>query len=289
MKGLLQMKRFFLNYFTVLFFVVALSACSSAAGQDQADSTTEEIQQSQAALEDGIYQAVFKTDSSMFHINEAYDDKGTLTVQDGKMSIHITLVSKNVTNLYLGLAKDAKEDETNVIQPTTDSVTYSDGYTEQVYGFDLPVPALDEEFDVALLGKKGKWYDHKVVVSDPSPQEEGQTDSAKEQLSLEDGSYSMEAALDGGSGRASIESPLKVKIEEQKATATLVWSSEYYDYMIVGDEKYLPVNTEGNSTFEIPVEDLSEPLDVIADTTAMSTPHEIDYVITFQVDTAKKE
>ena len=32
-------------------------------------------------------------------------------------------------------------------------------------GFDVPVPVIDEEFDLALIGKKGVWYDHKVSVS----------------------------------------------------------------------------------------------------------------------------
>lgn len=54
---------------------------------------------------------------------------------------------------------------------TTDTVTYSDGISEEVYGFDIPVPVLDEEFDLALVGTKGKWYDHKVSVSNPQPQE----------------------------------------------------------------------------------------------------------------------
>ena len=56
--------------------------------------------------------------------------------------------------------------------PTEDAVTYSDGITEEVYGFDVPVPALEEEFDLALIGKKGTWYDHKVSVSNPSPVED---------------------------------------------------------------------------------------------------------------------
>ena len=75
-------------------------------------------------------------------------------------------------NLYPGLAEDAQKDGAEVLEPTTDSVTYSDGITEEVYGFDVPVPALDEEFDLALLGTKGTWYDHKVIVSNPEPAEE---------------------------------------------------------------------------------------------------------------------
>jgi len=120
---------------------------------------------SSAALSDGTYEAVFKTDSSMFHVNEANNDKGTLTVKDGKMTIHISLASKNIVELFPGLASDAEKSGAETLKPTNDTVTYSDGATEEVNGFDVPVPYLDKEFDLALLGKKGKWYDHKVKVS----------------------------------------------------------------------------------------------------------------------------
>ena len=75
--------------------------------------------------------------------------------------------SKNIVNLYPGLAEDAQKEGAELLQPTTDTVTYSDGMTEEVNGFDVPVPALDEEFDLALIGTKGTWYDHKVSVSNP--------------------------------------------------------------------------------------------------------------------------
>lgn len=118
-----------------------------------------------AALEDGTYTADFNTDSSMFHVSEACEGKGTLTVEDGQMTIHISLSSKNILNLFAGLAEDAQKEGAALLEPTVDTVTYSDGLTEEVHGFDVPVPALDEEFDLALIGTKGKWYDHKVSVS----------------------------------------------------------------------------------------------------------------------------
>lgn len=113
-------------------------------------------------LADGTYTADFNTDSSMFHVNEAYDGKGILTVENGQMTIHVSMPSKNIVNLYLGSAEDAQKDGAELIQPVTDTVTYSDGTTEEVNGFDVPVPVIDEEFDLALIGKKGVWYDHKV-------------------------------------------------------------------------------------------------------------------------------
>ena len=120
-----------------------------------------------APLEDGTYTAVFTTDNSMFHVNEACDGKGTLTVKDGQMTIHVTLASKKIVNLFPGLAEDAEKEGAALLQPTTDEVTYSDGMTDEAYGFDIPVPAIGEEFDCALVGTKGKWYDHKVMVTDP--------------------------------------------------------------------------------------------------------------------------
>ncbi len=118
-----------------------------------------------ASLEDGEYEVIFTTDSSMFRINEEYDDKAILTVKDGVMTVHITLGSQKIVNLYPGLAEDAQKDGAALLEPTEDEVTYSDGLTETVYGFDVPVPYLDTEFDLALIGTKGVWYDHKVSVS----------------------------------------------------------------------------------------------------------------------------
>lgn len=120
---------------------------------------------SASELEDGEYTVEFNTDSSMFHVNEANEGKGVLTVKDGQMTVHVSLVSKSIVNLYPGTAKEAEQDLENVLEPTTDTVTYSDGISEEVYGFDIPVPALDTEFECAIIGTKGVWYDHMVSVS----------------------------------------------------------------------------------------------------------------------------
>lgn len=244
------------------------------------------------ALEDGIYSAEFDTDSNMFHVNEANDGKGTLTVKDGKMTIHVSLVSKSIVNLFVGTAEDAKKDGAELLEPTTDTVTYSDGMSEEVYGFDIPVPAIDEEFNVALIGKKNKWYDHKVKVTNPQKETDGEAADGEtagasedkktvEDLKLEDGEYTADVAMEGGSGKASVDSPAALEIKDGKITATIVWSSPNYDYMIVNDEKYEPVNKDGNSTFEIPVDAFDYKMPVTADTVAMSTPHEIEYTLQF--------
>lgn len=251
------------------------------------EQTSENVQDTEAtgnALEDGVYLADFSTDSSMFHVNEACDGKGTLTVKNGQMTIHITLGSKKIVNLYLGLAEDAAKDGADLLQPTNDEVYYDDGTSDEVYGFDVPVPALDEEFDLALIGTKEKWYDHKVKVSNPTPYgEDAKTSESTEALS--DGTYTVEATLEGGSGKATIDSPLTLTVKGGAMTAAVCWSSPNYDYMLVDGEQYLPVNTEGNSVFEIPVSVFDEPIDVVGDTVAMSKPHEIEYTITLHSET----
>lgn len=231
-------------------------------------------------IEDGTYVATFKSDHAMFHVNEANNDKGILTVKDGKMTIHVSLQSKKIVNLFYGKSEDAKKQGAELIEPTEDKVVYDDGYEDVVYGFDVPVPYLDKEFDVALIGTHGNWYDHKVIVSDPVP---GDDIHAGTGMDLEDGEYEADLKLEGGTGRASVDSPAKLVVKDGKAVLTLVWSSPYYDYMKVNGEKYEKVNEEGNSVFEIPVEKLNEPFDVIGDTTAMSEPHEIEYRITCTV------
>ena len=249
-------------------------ASSAASSEAAASSAVSEAASASAesALPDGVYTADFDTDSSMFHANEASDGKGTLTVKDGQMTFHVSLASKKIVNLYVGMAADAEAHEGDWLQPTTDTVTYSDGTSDEVYGFDIPVEALDEDFQLAILGTKGKWYDHTVRVANAQP-------AVAEAPA--DGTYTCDVTLEGGSGRATVESPAALTVADGRMTATIVWSSPSYDYMLVDGEKYLPTNTEGNSTFEIPVAALDTPLDVVGDTVAMSTPHEIEYTLTF--------
>lgn len=206
----------------------------------------------------------------MFHVNEAHNGQGVLTVTDGQMMLHVTLISKSILNLYPGKAANAVTHESDWLQPTLDTVTYEDGYTETVYGFDIPVPRLEADFDLAIIGKKGIWYDHRVSVRDVKA------------LPLADGVYQYDVALEGGTGKSRILSPVTVTVADGNQLATLVWSSRNFDYMIVDGVKYLNENKSGNSTFTIPVGDLNEPLDVIADTVAMSTPHEIEYQLIFR-------
>lgn len=280
----------------LLVLCMSVTACKSTDSNDRNNDTetvteenTERTQDTEEPakidLPDGMYTAEFTTDSSMFHVNEAYDNKGILTVKDGQATIHITLTSKKIVNLFLGTAEDAQKDGAELLEPTTDTVDYEDGTTDEAYGFDVPVPTLDEEFDLALIGTKGEWYDHKVKVSNPQPQED--TADTIGDVQLSDGTYEIDLDFEGGSGKASISSPARVTISNGDAIATVEWSSPNYDYMLIDGEKYMPVNTEGNSVFEIPVI-LDEPMQVIGDTVAMSTPHEIEYTLTFHSQTAQE-
>lgn len=255
----------------------ASSTASSAAGSEAASSVASSAasETAAAALPDGVYTAEFDTDSGMFHANEACDGKGTLTVENGKMTFHVSLASKKIVNLYVGMAADADANKADWLLPTTDTVTYSDGTSEEVYGYDIPIAAVDEDFQLALLGTKGKWYDHTVSIRNAEPKAEAAAETPA------DGEYNVNVVLEGGSGRATVDSPAALTVADGKMTATIVWSSPNYDYMIVDGEKYLPTNTEGNSTFVIPVAALGTPLSVTADTVAMSTPHEIEYTLTF--------
>ncbi len=132
-----------------------------------AKSEDKEDAKASSDLKDGTYKVKFTTDGSMFHVSEALNDEAELTVKDGKMTVHVSLSSKNIVNLFPGMAEDAQKEGAKLLEPTVDTVKYDDGTTEEVNGFDVPVPYLDKEFDLALIGTKNKWYDHKVVVSSP--------------------------------------------------------------------------------------------------------------------------
>lgn len=120
-------------------------------------------------LADGTYEAKFNTDSSMFYVNEMDDGKGILTVKDGKMTIHIRLLSQNIVNLFYGNKEDAQKEGAELLEPTVETVDYGDGTTEDVNCFDVPVPAIGEDYTVSLIGTHGNWYEHTVSVTDPVP------------------------------------------------------------------------------------------------------------------------
>ncbi len=151
------MKKHIVVLILAVLTAVLLAACGSEA--------------TESGLADGSYTADFITDSTMFHVNEAMEGKCALTIQDGVMTAHIVMPSQKIVNLFLGTAADAAKDGAELIDPTVESVTYSDNTTEDVYAFDFPVPALEEDFQIAILGTKGKWYDHVVSLQNVVPAE----------------------------------------------------------------------------------------------------------------------
>ena len=144
----------------------------------------------------------------------------------------------------------------------------------------------------AFSKKKEKWYDRTLLFrADSLPAEafaEG-TFNTVESLGLADGVYTAEVTLNGGSGRASVMSPAKITVENGTAAAEIEWSSSKYDSMTVGGEKYSPVNTEGNSVFVIPVTGFDYKMPISATTSAMSTPHDIEYTLFFDSTTLAAE
>lgn len=230
-------------------------------------------------VKDGEYDVEVKSSSSMFKITDC-----KLTVKDGEMTAVLTMSGTGYSQLFMGTGEEAvKADESAYIQAVD-----ADGKCT----FEIPVKALDEAIDCAAFSKKKeKWYDRKLAFLASSLGDAVSVDvkmTTVSDLALEDGVYEADVALEGGSGRASVESPAKITVKQGEATAEIIFSSPNYDYVRIGDVTYDPVNTEGNSTFELPVDGFDYRMQIVADTVAMSTPHEIDYTLLFDSATIKK-
>ena len=233
-------------------------------------------------LRDGVYQIQVDSSSSMFRI-EACE----LTVNDGSMTADMKMGGTGYLKLYMGTGEEAAKAPEEKMIPFEEAADGSHHFT-------VPVEALDKELDCAAFSKKKeKWYDRVLVFRADSLPADALTDAAQvtaESLGLADGCYTVEVSMEGGSGRVSVESPAKLVVKDQKAVAEVVWSSPNYDYMKVGEEKFFPVNQGGEtSVFEIPVTVFDRKMAVAADTTAMSTPHEIEYTLLFDSASIKKE
>ncbi len=223
------------------------------------------------SLNDGTYAIDVDSSSSMFNIVAC-----ELTVADGEMTAVMTMSGTGYECLYMGTGEEAAE------APESDYIPYTEN-ADGSNSFTVPVEALDTDIDCAAFSKnRQEWYDRTLVFrADSLPEDafaEG-TFATVESLELADGTYTVEVALEGGSGRASVESPAELVIEDGQATVTLIWSSSNYDYMVVDGQQYLPTTVEGGSTFEIPIAIFDRALDIAADTTAMSSPHEIEYTL----------
>lgn len=224
-------------------------------------------------LVDGAYAIAFKCSSSMFRI-----DSALLRVHGGQMEAVLTMGSKSFLYVWPGSAEEAAAAaESDRIAP----VEAEDGRQS----YTIPVEALDAPIPCAAYSKnKELWYDRTLLFrADSLPMEafrEGFFTTAGS-LGLKDGNYTAAVTLAGGSGRAKVDSPAALTVEDGLCTARIVWGSKNYDYMKVGETQYFPVNTEGNAAFEIPVLWFDRPMPVIADTVAMSEPHEIAYTLLF--------
>ena len=251
-------------------------------------------------VKDGTYDIQAEASSPFFKIKSA-----KLTVSNGKMTAALELDSKSYPLVYMGTAKDA------AAAPASDYIEFNgDSWT-----FTVPVEALDAEVDCAAWSKRRKqWYDRKLMfyaatlpadallVELPQygdPIEESGAETAKTStdvatgavhddgyaavaVDLPDGEYSIEVNMTGGSGRASVSSPTWLIVQDGHAYARLLWSSSYYDYMIVDEQRYDNLTDDGsNSTFVIPIVAMDEEFAAIADTTAMGDPVEIEYHLTF--------
>ena len=265
-------------------------------------------------VKDGTYEMPVKSSSSFFRITKA-----VLTVKGEKMSAVITLSSHSYLLLYMGTGEEAAAaPATEYLKPKDDK--------NGACTFTIPVEALNYGVKCTAFSKKRKkWYD-RVLLFDASELPKGTVDielpdydkirhamrdyESTEQstgetintssdsgnnahtptepmrMSKKDGEYSIEVNMTGGSGRASISSPTLLIIKDGKAYANLIWSSTYYDYMIVGGKKYKNETKDGgNSTFTIPIAAMDRIIPVIADTTAMGDPLEINYSLTFYQNT----
>lgn len=257
---------------------------------------------------DGIYDIKVDSSSPFFKI---IDSK--LIVKEGEMQAQITISSMSYLYVYPGTARDAGD------APKSEWLSFVEDDHHTV--FTLPIERLDGTVPCAAYSKKrAKWYDRDLVfyasslppeaLAFPLPdqeliqaairtmeldgleealarQEEERFNGVPEAVSIprDDGEYSIEVAMSGGSGRATVSSPTLLIVRDGKAYARLIWSSTYYDYMLVGGALFPNLTTDGgNSVFEIPITAMDEPMDVIGDTTAMGDALEIEYTLTFYSD-----
>ncbi len=236
-------------------------------------------------LENGSWPIEVDTDTSMFRVADA-----VLMVDNGTMTAKLTLGGKGYEKLYMGTAEEA------AAAADADCAFYEEN-ADGSFAYTVEVPVLNAEVDCAAWSiRKEKWYGHKIVFeADTLPEgavkklSAAWTEEAPAAVDKKDGTYTVNVTLTGGTGKASVTSPAKVTVQGNTATAEIAWSSPNYDYMVAGGQKYLPVNSEGNSVFSIPITAFDAPVTVLADTTAMSVPHEIEYQLVFDSASMTKE
>lgn len=232
-------------------------------------------------LKDGDYPITVSTSSTMFPVTDC-----TLSVKKGEMTAEMVMSGTGYLYVYPGTGLEAaKADQ-------SDHIPFEEN-ADGKHTFTIPVPALNAAVPCASFSKrKEKWYNRLLCFRADSLPLDAFQDGVivtPDSLKLAPGEYNVEVTLGGGSGRADLASPATLKVEKDSCTAVITWSSENYDYMLVNGDRYEPVNTEGNSMFEIPVAFFDMPFAVVADTTAMSQPYEIDYTLRFDSASIQKK
>lgn len=232
------------------------------------------------ALNMGNYYITVDSSSSMFKIADC-----VLHADGESLTADIIIDSKSYDALFMGTEDEAAAADQSQL------ITYTENESGQSV-FTVPVEALDKEIQCAALSaKKQEWYDRTLVFradSLPDTAFKEARYATAESLGLEDGEYTVQVELEGGSGKASIESPAKIIVEGGRAVAQIIWSSDKYDLMVAGYLEYSPEIKDGHSVFEIPVTGFDYKMPVQAETTAMSEPHMIDYTLYFDSSTIEK-
>ncbi|MBQ7535955.1 MAG: ABC transporter substrate-binding protein [Stomatobaculum sp.] len=234
-------------------------------------------------LKPGDYDISVDSSSSMFRITDC-----VLTVEeDGTMRALITMSGSGYAYVYPGTAEEAAE------AAETDRIPAGES-PEGTNTFEVPLDALDEPVPLAAFSRKKElWYDRTLLFRASSLPEEACREArpavTAESLGLADGTYTAEVFLEGGSGRAKVASPARIFVKNGAAEAEIIWGSANYDYMKVDGDQYFAEITDGHSVVVIPLKAFDRPLPVIADTTAMSQPHEIEYTLTFDSATLTQE
>ena len=227
-------------------------------------------------LKTGTYTVNMRSSSSMFKV----DSVELNVLSGGIMEVKLYMHSNAYSHMFVGTAEEAAKSGGPYLE--------LQGLVDTGF-FSFPIEALDAPIEVAAFSvRKQKWYDRTILFEASSLPEDAFFEKryrSVEELGLADGKYICGVTLEGGSGKASVTDPCSIEIKDGKCIATIEWSSPNYDFMVVDGVQYDPMNTEGNSVFEIPVDGFDYAMQVQADTTAMSKPHLIDYILTFNSST----
>ena len=252
----------FISLFLVLIMLLLPAACGGGSGtqtakEPEADYTSV-YPVGAYALNDGIYEIEVESSSSMFRVVHC-----DLAVEGGKMTAYMSMSAEGYGYVFPGKIADA---ETAAEEERIPFDRDKDGKKR----FAFEIDALDTEYDCAAYSiKKDAWYDRVLVFK---------SDSIPETAYVKP--VTVDVTLSGGSGRASIKSPCELYRKTGLDTAVIVWSSDHYEYMLMDELQYDPIQSEGNSTFALPVI-YDKDIAVSGLTTAMSEPHLIDYSLNF--------